>query len=76
MVNNDVVRRALAAGLIATALALTTPLFAQEASESAADAPATLQEVVVTGSRIKGNPDVASANPIATYGRRNPFSPH
>ncbi len=57
------------AGLLAAALTLTPPVFAQETADSAADAPATLQEVVVTGSRIKGNPDVASSNPITVIGQ-------
>ena len=60
---------AQSAGLLGAALALTAPVFAQEAAESAASGPATLQEVVVTGSRIKGNPDVASANPITVIGQ-------
>jgi iron complex outermembrane receptor protein len=64
------VKLAQAALVMGTGLALTTPIFAQEASDSSASAPATLQEVIVTGSRIKGNPDVASSNPITVIGQQ------
>jgi iron complex outermembrane receptor protein len=50
---------AVAAALLSTASA---GVIAQVTTAPAEDAA--LQEVVVTGSRIRGNPDVASANPI------------
>src|SRR5882724_11009189 len=53
---------AAVAATLATAIA-AAPALAQD-QPSASDQPVTLQEVVVTGSRIKGNPDVASSNPI------------
>lgn len=53
---------AAAAATLAAAFA-TAPTLAQDQT-LASDQPAQLQEVVVTGSRIKGNPDVASSNPI------------
>jgi iron complex outermembrane recepter protein len=64
-------KRVELACLLGTVQVLSAPLLAQEqseASDSAAPAPTTLQEVIVTGSRIKGNPDVASANPITVIG--------
>jgi len=56
------------AAAVSAILAATTAAQAQERTASAADAPVQVTEVVVTGSRIKGNPDVLSANPITVVG--------
>lgn len=53
---------AAVAATLATAFA-AAPGLAQDQTP-ANDQPAQLQEVIVTGSPIKGNPDVASSNPI------------
>jgi iron complex outermembrane recepter protein len=53
---------ALVAATLATTIA-AAPALAQD-QPAASDQSVQLQEVVVTGSRIKGNPDVASSNPI------------
>lgn len=57
---------AAVSAILATAMAESAAQ-AQERTASA-DAPVQITEVVVTGSRIKGNPDVLSANPITVIG--------
>jgi outer membrane receptor protein involved in Fe transport len=52
---------------VAACLVLGAPAIAFAQDEvSAADAPQ--EEIIVTGTRIKGNPDVASSNPITVVG--------
>jgi iron complex outermembrane receptor protein len=43
---------------------ISMPALSQKIPDVAAVPDTALQEIIVTGSRIKGNPDVASANPI------------
>jgi iron complex outermembrane receptor protein len=49
------------------ALALSTPIYAQDQAGSEAADDALLEEVIVTGSRIR-NPNVVAASPITTIG--------
>lgn len=49
------------------ALALSTPIHAQDQTDAEAEDDALLEEVIVTGSRIR-NPNVVAASPITTIG--------
>src|SRR5262245_36874614 len=51
---------------IALGLGITTAAYAQDAGDQPKDGPATLDEVTVTGSRIKQREDYVSPNPIQT----------
>jgi iron complex outermembrane receptor protein len=70
MSNDKSLRRALQLALltgVTAALAVSTPIYAQEQDQDA-EAEGALEEVVVTGSRIASRSDVTSATPVSVFG--------
>ena len=58
------VRNGLGAAMVISLAASPSAVLAQDAAEADAEETAYLEEVIVTGSRLTGNPNLASATPV------------